>query len=303
MLLNELNYMLEKNKWAKDVKVKKGKMHKLLNISDDKDVMDVYKSGEKLAKALMKATNNNEKKVTGMLAYPANTNPKDNVFDKALRYMKKIHDKSEKIINIVRNYKMSILNEIEKCIKENYEDTYADMYELYEDIIMNIIFDYRSRRPGEKQEWGLLDLAQVKRIWEDFVTTGRIKDKKGMEKIADTVINNIGKLYGNTVLAGHTSEDPFDSYEFTEEEISDDSDGKLDFVDYIDDGHGQMRISDFALGKLLKNGVELMGEAEPEKMILIVDRIFNIVHQRGEISEYFIKGGNHSLDVLAGKDD
>lgn len=88
--------IVEKEKWAKDVKVKKGKMHKLLNIPDDKEVSDVYTSGEKLAKALM-AKVKNEKEVTGMLAYPANTNPKDNVFDKALRYMKKIgEDKKEK---------------------------------------------------------------------------------------------------------------------------------------------------------------------------------------------------------------
>jgi len=194
---------------------------------------------------------------------------------------------------------MSILNELELYIKEGF----SELYSLYANMIFDVIDDYRFRKPGQKQDWRLLDLAQVKRIWEDFVTTGRIKDKRGMERIANTVIQNIGKLYANTILTGHTQVDPSEDYEFTEEEISDDSDGKLDFGDFIDDGHGQMRISDYALNPLLEDAAELMGEAEPEKMILLVDKIFNRVHQRGDISEYFIKGGNHSLDVLAGTDD
>jgi len=177
---------------------------------------------------------------------------------------------------------MSILNELEK---------YIEMYELFDEIIYEVIEDYRNRQPGEKQEWRVLDLPTVQRIWLDFVTTGRIKDVKGMEKIADLVIKNVGKLYANTVLAGHTPQDPNEEpYEFTDEEIEDDSDGKLDFKNYIDDGHGQMRISDYALDPLLTDAAELMGEMEPEKMVMIVDRIFNRVHQRGEVSEYFIKG-------------
>lgn len=94
-ILNELTGILgdtinEKEKWAKDVKPKKGKMHDLLNIPADKTVTSVYSSGEKLAKALMRATNNNEKKVSSMLAFAANVDKADNVLDSALHYMKKI---------------------------------------------------------------------------------------------------------------------------------------------------------------------------------------------------------------------
>ena len=97
MLLDNIKSMLtEEKKWAGKVKVKKGKMHKLLNIPDDKKVTDVYTSGEKLAKALM-AKVKDEKEVTGMLAFAANVDKTDNVLDKALRYMKKIgEDKKEK---------------------------------------------------------------------------------------------------------------------------------------------------------------------------------------------------------------
>jgi len=89
-----LNYLketlIDEEKWAKDVNPKKGKMHKLLNIPDDKKVSDVYTSGEKLAKALVKATGS-EKEASSMLAFAANVDKTDNVLDKALRYMKKIN--------------------------------------------------------------------------------------------------------------------------------------------------------------------------------------------------------------------
>jgi len=70
-------------------------MHKLLNIPDDKEVSDVYTSGEKLAKDLM-AKVKDEKEVTGMLAFAANIDKTDNVFDSALSYMKKINGKDDK---------------------------------------------------------------------------------------------------------------------------------------------------------------------------------------------------------------
>lgn len=90
-VLSALTTKLNENKkWAKDVKPEKGKMHKLLGLKDDETVTGKYTSGESLAKALMRATNNNEKEVTGMLAFAANVDKADNVLDSALSYMKQI---------------------------------------------------------------------------------------------------------------------------------------------------------------------------------------------------------------------
>lgn len=74
-----------KKNWSKDVDVTKGKMHKLLNIPEGKKILDVYTSGEKLADDLLKATNNDYKEVTGMLAFSANINSEYDIFDIALK--------------------------------------------------------------------------------------------------------------------------------------------------------------------------------------------------------------------------
>jgi len=82
MKYNKLyNLLIEKQ--LSDVKIHKGKMHRALGIPQDKEITDVYTSGEKLAKDLVNKIG--LKKAKGMLAYAANINPDENVFDVALR--------------------------------------------------------------------------------------------------------------------------------------------------------------------------------------------------------------------------
>jgi hypothetical protein len=71
-----------------DVKVEKGKMHKLLGLKDDEKVTDVYKNGEDLAKDLVKALKGDQKEAAGMLAYAANIDSQNNVLDDALAALK-----------------------------------------------------------------------------------------------------------------------------------------------------------------------------------------------------------------------
>lgn len=89
-ILEGFSIIYESEKWAKDVKVKKGKMKKLLDIPEDKKVCDVYTSGEKLAKDLVSALDGDQDEAASMLAFAANVDKKDNVLDSALRYLKKM---------------------------------------------------------------------------------------------------------------------------------------------------------------------------------------------------------------------
>lgn len=86
MLFEE--YLIEKEKWAQDVNVEKGKMKSLLGLKPDEKVTDKYSSGEQLAKDLVKALNGDQKKAAGMLAFAANVDKTNNVLDSALKYLK-----------------------------------------------------------------------------------------------------------------------------------------------------------------------------------------------------------------------
>jgi hypothetical protein len=91
----DLNEGEKPDNWVGKVKPKRGKMHELLNIPEDKTISSKYKSGAALAKALVRALNGDEKKASSMLAFAANADSAENVLDSALSYMKKIGDKKK----------------------------------------------------------------------------------------------------------------------------------------------------------------------------------------------------------------
>lgn len=75
----------EKDKWSKDVDIEKGKMHKILGIDQNKDIEDVYKSGEKLAKDLINKVG--REKAVGMINFAANINKENNIYDAAQKWL------------------------------------------------------------------------------------------------------------------------------------------------------------------------------------------------------------------------
>jgi hypothetical protein len=125
--INENYTHLNEEKWSKDVKIEKGKMHKILDIPEDKKIIDVYKDPKKLAKDLLDKTS--KKEAAGMLAYAANINPKENIFDEALKELKNIQE-SGMIDNQLyeedsyNDYPESARNDAKKAIewREKYPD-------------------------------------------------------------------------------------------------------------------------------------------------------------------------------------
>ena len=78
----------EQEKWSKDVKVKSGKMRELLKVGDDEKIGDKFKSGKALADALVEATGD-KSEAASMLAFVANVDPHEDIFDDALTSMGK----------------------------------------------------------------------------------------------------------------------------------------------------------------------------------------------------------------------
>ena len=81
--------------------VRKGLMHELLNIPEDKNIADVYKSGKKLAEDLVAALKREkivpekdiQSKAAQMLVFAGNwpkTDSKNSVFDVAARHVKNL---------------------------------------------------------------------------------------------------------------------------------------------------------------------------------------------------------------------
>lgn len=139
--ISEFKLVLEGNKLISDTaKPKKGKMHKVLGIPEDKEIHDVYTSGKKLASALIAKVG--KKKAQGMLAFAANINSAHDIFDKALSALKSI-DEAINSTKLAIKQLYSTFTEIDNDCKndENYEEIPFSDIQYYGDQINNIWFD------------------------------------------------------------------------------------------------------------------------------------------------------------------
>lgn len=150
----------------------------------------------------------------------------------------------------------------------------------------------------------LIDL-RVKKIWADYAKLGFVRDEKGMADIARQVLNNILRLYVNTILVGRATIDPQDHCEdagidWFDEEDPKDKELMDKFVwDYIPSD----AFSDYAFSHLEPLWMDLAEAKTAENQLLVVDKVFNVMHQRGDISAYFVQGGMSTLNSLAGFDE
>jgi len=192
-----------------------------------------------------------------------------------------------------------IKEEIIKFLRESDEDMDWDLYEKLDDVKRDILSGFLNdkKRGIKKQPWRVIPFPRLRKIWEDFMRIGVVRDTAGLEMIEDIIQTNILKLYVNTELSGHSQVDPdddFEDYGYTEQD-------KEDFWDYVHE------ISDYAwsdFGGRRLGLTTLLGHLRkartPEEKVPIIDQILNVVHQRSDLAALFVEGGSSALSQLSG---
>jgi len=198
--------------------------------------------------------------------------------------------------------KQIIREEINKFLNE--EDIDWSLYELKDEILREVIEGFLNAREkgGGKQPWSVIPFPRLKKIWEDQIKYGFVRDTKGMDMFENIFTRNILKLYANTELAGHTQSSMEDELSYYDQTMDSIWEGDYDFGDYIEGPNGQSRISDYGLEPLVNLLAQLRKEQDYEKKLPIMDKMLNVVHQRSDIAEMFIEGGSNSLSKLSGYD-
>jgi hypothetical protein len=198
----------------------------------------------------------------------------------------------------MKSLKRIIKEEVLKYLKESDEDIDYDLYEKMDQVKQDILTGFfNDRKRGiKKQPWQLVPFARLKKIWEDYMNYGYVRDIKGLEMIEDIIQTNILKLYVNTELSGHSEVDPkddFEEYGYTEQDME-------SFWRYID------KISDYAFndfGGRRLGLTTLLGQVRkartPEEKLPILDQILNVVHHTSDLASYFVEGGSHALSQLS----
>ena len=115
------------------------------------------------------------------------------------------------------------MKSIYKIIKEEYIKflkEYEDIdYEYFdrEDEVKQWIFNdflYKNNPDFTKTiPWRVVPFPRLKKIWEDYIKIGFVRDEKGLEMIEDIMISNTFKINVLTFLAGHTPSNPDDDYD------------------------------------------------------------------------------------------
>lgn len=191
-------------------------------------------------------------------------------------------------------------------------DHVDDFYSLMTNVTYEI---FESIRSGRKIEFDLIRPLEYKRALEEFMKYGQFirfpEDKIFDWK--DLVLTNIAMLDSLTSIHGHSQHFPFDEfhdvfnnlkipkkYYYDWSYVYEILDRKYHIDDYVPFfSNGQPVLSDYGLEPLLKLAEQLIRQRKPEEIIITINKIMNVVHQRSDLSELFIQGGQESHYMIS----
>lgn len=232
-----------------------------------------------------------------------------------------------------------IFEEIKRFLKEEYnEDVMFSLYDAHDRMIDNIFRTFLYENNADMSRaipWTVIPFYRIKKIWEDYGRTNLVRDTKGLELIEKIIMRNILKIWCATELQGHTQssmEDEFEDnigyfidnyfeaenkvqpqYQFLNvcyseiaDEYEDDTTGlrqtlfeKLQhklWYDFFAKGY----CTDYGLQPLQRLLIDMAHENNPEKKLIVIDKILNVVHQTSDLAAWFIEGGSRSLSDISG---
>jgi hypothetical protein len=124
---------------------------------------------------------------------------------------KTLIEEQQRIFEIMLILDESFKKEHIKLLKEiNYsydEDIDYTQFEREDEIKTEMFIDFLYHNTPDFTKhisWTLIPFSRLKKVWNDYMTYGSIRDTRGLEMIEDIMINNTTKVNIFTNLAGHT---------------------------------------------------------------------------------------------------
>lgn len=215
----------------------------------------------------------------------------------------------------------SQLKETIKRVIHNFLNEEKEYYDFWDEQVGSIgktIQEFLSDKKNgvTKKRWRVIPVTQYKRALTEFVRYGKFMrfPTRNIEKWEWLIIENVLSIYAITELAGHSPSFPIDefcdAFGYDYKEYVDDDDlggytkasGELEglgFYDWAILPDGSDAWSDYGLGPLMELLKELEEVDTPEEKIVVINKIMNVVHQRGDLASAFIQGGYNSLTSIS----
>ena len=203
----------------------------------------------------------------------------------------------------------------EDQIKKLINERILDVHDFNELLINTEYYIFESIKYKQKIIFELIKPLEYKRALEEYMKYGqfiRFPENK-IFYWKDLVLNNIALLNSLTEINGHTSHFPFDTfydvfnkikvpkkYQYDWSYVYKILDTKFNIDDYIPFfSNGQPVLSDYGLEPLLRLAEKLITQTKPEDIIITINKIMNVAHQRSDLSELFIEGGEESHYMIS----
>ncbi|MFN6965170.1 MAG: hypothetical protein ACK4S4_15600 [Pyrinomonadaceae bacterium] len=186
----------------------------------------------------------------------------------------------------------------EKFFYENLDDALCVVSEAETDAMCEIVADFE-RAPDQRQPWRrLIKRDKLLKLWNNFVSTGVVTDYRGIWDMQTILLHNISRLFINTLLCGHDITNPKQYLLDMLEKTWSEEQWEKFWWHHVHD-----ELSDYGLQPLQSHLLDLLQARTCERKLKIIDRILNVVHQRGDLAALFVEGGSRTLSELAGDND
>ena len=188
------------------------------------------------------------------------------------------------------------------ALLEMWEQAASDFSERYDRNLTDLAELLKKSGGKGRVPWPRIPAARLKRIWLDYgktlsattSRTGVVRDEKGLEQIADLILNNIARLRAATEMMGHSQVDAREmlsdmGYEFTDEQWD------KWMTTFFTDEHGNWTLSDYALEPLEQFYSKIYGAETAEEKLHWINKALHVIHQRSDLAALFVEGGSQTL--------
>lgn len=193
-----------------------------------------------------------------------------------------------------------------------------DYYEEYDNLFMEILMDMVNKST-KKHVLRKINPNMYQKALNEFIKYGELMrfPSKYIHQWKNIIIQNFMYLDVITMFFGHKSYFNVDTFndmvlntDETGKSVSDWSEAmeymeQMGYDEVLDNilprfSNGHDLISDYALEPLTKIVESLYKTDDPNEILVLINKALDISHQRSDLSELFIEGGESSLDRISG---
>lgn len=203
-------------------------------------------------------------------------------------------------------------HQYKKILKEYEDEQY--FYDFFDIKMEKINYILTSILYKKKIKFKLINPVQYKNALTEFVKYGRFVrfPEKYIHYWKNIMVGNTAQLEALNELFGSSNvgfphDEFYDifnipknerNYDFNEDYTKLDDVYKMDnYIPYF--SNGQPVMSDYGLRPLENLCKPLLKTQNPEEIIVIINKMLDISHQRSDLCEIFIQGGTKSLDYIS----